>query len=113
MKRNGEHQSAEWVVDIQHQLDDSVDSLDGQTLSALNQARQRALGQRRSGFTARRLAWLGSTATAAIALSLWLSWPMPQEPTLVEDLELITAADLDFYRELEFYDWLADESESS
>jgi hypothetical protein len=124
----GEHSDADFERQLRATFDASVNGLDAQTLSRLNQSRQRAVeaAQRRhrwsgvSGWTT----WAPVGALAAGVLVAVVVWRMPGEPqvpvtarivvapavpaedslpeplellTSGEDLELATAADLDFY----------------
>ena len=106
------------------QLDQDSRSLDAATASRLNQARQRALQEVRSG----RAAWqgwrlpaalAGGLASVTLAVLLWQAWPgAGQSPTLPSamdtnhalaqlDLALLSEQDsLEFYQDLEFYQWL-------
>lgn len=104
----------DWLLRIQRELEQSAERLDGETLAALGRARRRAVGRqgqpRRS--TMRRFSpALGGAVTAATLMIIWLN-QSPPAPPLADDLELelvATGIDLEFYRELEFYDWLADD----
>ena len=99
----------ELIEAIRAELDKSADALDAHTLSRLNQARHRAL-TRQARFSWASGRWLlPAAATAAVAvLAFNLLTITPAEPeTLLEDLELLSSVeDMDFYSELEFYEWL-------
>ena len=100
----------ELIEAIKAELDKSAESLDAHTLSRLNQARHRAL-ERRTRFSWKVNRWLlPAAATAAVAVLAFnlLTITPPAEPeTLLEDLELLSSVeDMDFYGELEFYEWL-------
>ncbi len=99
------------------QLDDSIEHLDGETLSRLNQARQAALAsqQKHSPFSRN---WLPASVTAALSLAIigsWLLYSTPQPDNLVQtaqldDLELLSSStDLELLEELEFINWLVEE----
>lgn len=92
-------------------LDQSVQELDTATVSALRRARAEALESHRR----RRSAWgpLGAmaatAATVALAVMLLLNQGPTEPPVALEDMALLTTGeDLEFYRDLEFYSWLAD-----
>lgn len=94
-------------------LDDSVDAYDAETRHALRTARLRAAeavpGQ---GVLQVRRWLLGSmiAAPAALAVVLMVSpvqEPVPLEPVSVEMLAM--ADEVEFYGDLEFYEWLAEE----
>ena len=103
--------------DARRILNQSLEELDGATLSRLNQARQRALAIR-SRHTSRLLLW-GSLPAGALAILLallfWPAVPVPQinEPDL-GDLHILTATEpLDFYQDdMEFYEWLSETLET-
>lgn len=91
-------------------LDRSADELDTQTILRLQRARVRAMSAR-----PRSVRWIfaGSLATASvITLSavLWFSTPPAVIPLHeADDVEVVTAAEhLEFYDEIDFYQWLAD-----
>ncbi|MGF1529232.1 MAG: hypothetical protein ACFCBW_20995 [Candidatus Competibacterales bacterium] len=113
-----------WLKAVKATLDEGADSLPPATRQALARARRRALAQgpevkARARPELPTTAWLwpaGSLAASVFALGLWL---VTQEkgssldealvepaPTLIEDLELWSTTDPEFYRSLEFYQWL-------
>jgi hypothetical protein len=100
-------------------LDDSVDSLDAATLSGLNQARQKALGSRRSNVFSGNRAGLAfaSLAVAVLAILLWTATPDQPSAELAqqyEDIDILTAdADLELLEDLEFVSWLLEENQAS
>ena len=99
-----------------HTLQDSVDNLDQETLDRLATIRLQALAAA-SSRRSRRSSWLmpaGGFVTAAAlvaALLLWTSEPAIKESApvaLIEDINILTdSEDIDFYQDLEFYQWLA------
>ena len=76
-------------------LDKSIETIDDETVRRLKQIRYQALEHKE-----KKTAWLKPLpAMAATAAALAL-----------EDMPLLTTnEDLDFYQELEFYNWLDDE----
>ena len=99
---------------IKQQLDASADHLDAATQSRLTQIRSQVLA---SGVKS-KWSWqmpvmaLGSTAAVA-ALTVSILWaPDSMQQTSLEDLPLLTANDaFELIEEVEFYQWLADESQ--
>ncbi len=102
-------------------LDDSVDSLDGATLSRLNQARQKALdcrsmGSHRSNFflaTGRGAVFASFAVAAVVAVVLTVAPQTPQTDQPLaqqyEDIEmLVSEADFDLLEDLEFVSWLVE-----
>lgn len=101
------------------ELDNQAQFLDAATASRLNQSRQAAIASMRS----RQRAWarwglpLGLAGTAAagmVAIALWMGGANPEQPGLgdpaLADLALLTSEDsLEFYENLEFYQWLETE----
>ncbi len=103
-------------------LDDAERRLDSATVARLRAARRTTLANHKHRHTWRApVAWLPAGAFAAaltvvaIATLMWLSMPpagLP--PTDMEDLELLAAEDsLEFYADLDFYRWLAIDSDAS
>ncbi len=99
-------------------FDDSVDSLDAERLSKLNQARQRALGELERGpdyLRWQRLVPAGGAVAAAAVLGVMVLGPdesgvdLPLAPTTAEtDFELLINEDsLEMLEDLEFYSWLS------
>ncbi len=104
-------------------LDKSCDSMDGQTLSRLNRIRHAAIehGQQSQGRTL--LSPFGGLITACVfvfVVSVFYPGqsdiPIPVTPdngTAIEDLDILTSTEsLEFFENLEFYQWL-EENESS
>jgi len=103
-------------------LDKSCDSMDGQTLSRLNRIRHAAIehGQQSQGRTF--LSPFGGLITACV-LVLVVSVFYPGQPDVpvpvspdngmaIEDLDIFTSTEsLEFFENLEFYQWL-EENES-
>lgn len=105
------------------ELDNSIQDLDEQTLAKLKAARKQAVGLV-SGNNSRRGVWDwmsnhwllpvgGLTATAfavAMSVSIWVADPIDLEQLSLEDFAVLSAnEDLEFFDELEFYQWLEDE----
>lgn len=94
-------------------LDDSVRAYDADTRHALREARQQAAGAVRTHGLMQFRNWvLGSmiAAPAVLAVLLMVSpgeAPVPLEPVSVEMLAM--AEEVEFYGDLEFYEWLANE----
>jgi hypothetical protein len=95
-----------------------IDELTGARLRA---ARLRALdhaGVQRFGWFNPR-AFIGASVAAAFAMLLWISAPMvlPDlngQDAMIAQMDLATDEDaLEFYSDLEFYDWLANEDDAS
>ena len=96
-------------------FEQSVDELDGETMSRLNRARQAAIAElgRKSYSPFRPGQWVpaaGVAAAAAIAVALW-SGNDPVDPVAVPetlaDFELLLAEDsFEMLEDLEFYAWI-------
>ena len=103
----------DFLKQIKHALDQQSESLDGETLSRLNRARQAAIQQadkKRS-----RLMWLPATGLVAALLltSLFLfrsdDIDMIQNGN-IDEIELIASSEqLELLEQLEFYQWLLEE----
>ncbi len=91
------------------------------TRARLKAARLRALDHYRPGrgWSAARLWSLGLSASALVMVGVvagWLWFASPLAPQLggIDDIELLAAQDNpEFYRELDFYQWLASRGEAS
>lgn len=97
-------------------LDDSAESLDGQTRSRLHQARNRALASGGS-----RSSWLGWSVTGSLATSLAVAFlllgPADQTPPLpdiyADPVQQAVAEDLELMDDLDFIAWLVMEEETN
>jgi membrane-anchored glycerophosphoryl diester phosphodiesterase (GDPDase) len=98
-------------------LDQSIEHLDGYTLSRLNQARHRALDQ-----TARpRLfnsQWLRVGAVAAVIFTLVNGWMMFTtsyvQPMDTDDFELVVVnEDFELMQEVDFFAWMIEQEHAS
>lgn len=106
---------------IKQKLDDSLDDIDGITLSRLQAARRRAVAAYRPGRALLDTKWFipaGGFATAAMAvLAIFLVLKEPGENLpagSVDDFELLTSSvNLDMLDDFEFYDWLPIEEGSA
>jgi hypothetical protein len=95
------------LADIKQQLDNSVDALDAVTCARLQAARLNALQ------TQGRRIWAIYAAPALMAsllvfsLAVFISTQPPGGATLMEDIQMLGAnEEIDFYENLEFYQWL-------
>jgi hypothetical protein len=103
----------DWTEQARELLDASARELDAATLSRLNRARQRALGEAAAPAAARQ--WPRRLAVAAsllLAVAIWWPSSMPPSQTAgtmlsVEDAELLDDdGELEMTEDLEFYAWL-------
>lgn len=96
-----------FTQNLKDRFDQSVDALDGETLSRITRARYRALEQTREHKSG-RLIWLpaGALATLCLALLVYIKAPQTtvEEKTFIDEIEIIS--ELDLYENLEFYEWL-------
>jgi len=97
---------------VRAELDRSAADLDELTLARLRAARGHALAARP------RRHWLlaGGLVAGALAagLAAFLLLAPPATPPVpgLEQIDLLSAADLDLYKDLEFYHWLADNGDA-
>lgn len=109
------HDEEQFVNNIKQQLDQQAEGLDGQTLSRLRQARATALAaETKRGWHWQPLAAVASVSVLAVAV--WLAMPVNNsgDHTLaaLDDLELLASTDeLEFYEEIEFYEWVGSQDE--
>lgn len=114
-------QETKFVNKIKTTLDDSVENLDAGVRSRLNQARQGALEAGRqsrwSGLISFRYAAAATAAVLVLLASTVLYFRHPSGPELYSDIAdveiLVTGETPDFYMELDFYTWLAEEVENA
>jgi hypothetical protein len=102
-------------------LDDAEKNLDAGTVTRLRAARRAAIEQGLQRPLRMRPGWLlpvGGFATAAIVFAvaglLWFSAPNPNlMQANVSDIELLTAHENpEFFADLDFYDWLDNDSDA-
>lgn len=92
-------------------FDESVDGLDGASLSTLNQGRQRALAELQAQ-PAPWLRWVpaaGAAAATLIVVMLVLPGPVDIQPVpdAVTDMEILLGEDsIEMFEDLEFYEWI-------
>lgn len=100
-------------------LENNIDQIDEQVQARLAAARREAIDacSTKQSVTAKFSNWIlpvGGLAMVGAALLVAVTlWTMPIEQKLepvavLEDINLLTGSeDIDFYQELEFYEWLA------
>jgi hypothetical protein len=108
-----------FVARVREVLEESAAKLDGGTRARLAGLRRSALasGQAREASSPRL--WLrwpiwAAAATLALVATVYFTTPRPTPEQMAasaaEDLEIVTAADgLEFYEQLDFYTWLAED----
>ncbi len=108
-------------TNIRQSLDESVDTLDANTLSKIRQIRAQAIEMAREKADSRHKNWLlnkqgifvGGLATACVmvfAVMVLLKSPTPMQAVPVDDIELISSSDdLELFEDLEFYEWLEED----
>ena len=112
-----EQKDAQLLEKIKATLDANSEHLDQDTVRALRQARENALAQlhkpRRSWQPITGLAVAASVALLTVGVVMLQNDPDATMPNH-EDMSLLSAGDdLEFYENLEFYQWLAFEERSS
>jgi hypothetical protein len=104
---------------VRQDLDRSCAALDGHTLSRLNRIRHAALERKAVRRRSPLLLPFGGLVTASVLVFSVMLSDRTQEPVEsapvaaaeLEDMELLSASEgLDFYEDLEFYQWLANSS---
>ena len=99
-------------------LDQAADSLGADTVTRLHSARKRAIATHRQRRKPWINVWMPAGAVAAglavmVAAFMWFTVPNSLPPAGIEDLELLAAHEsIEFYSNLDFYDWLATQSDA-
>jgi len=99
----------EFLKQAKRVLDDDVATLDPLIAQRLQVARRQALDGATRRHTRGMPQWLSSTVAASVLVAMaWMLIPREADlKTGMEDLELLSSAeDLEFYENLEFYQWL-------
>jgi hypothetical protein len=101
------------VDNIRQRMDQSVNALDGQTLSRLNRIRHAALEHRQARASRMLLPFGGFVTACVLVVSVMMFTPGTPDteavPSAMEDLDILTSSDsLDLYEDYEFYQWLAE-----
>ena len=105
----------QFIDAIKHRFDQSIDQIDAGTLSRLNSIRHNALDSVGRKYRQQVLLPVGAMVAASIAVIMFtLVQPdSSSSPFIPEDIEMLSTSDgIDFYENLEFYQWL-DEYEIS
>lgn len=114
-------QASKFVRKVKTALDDSVENLDAGVLSRLNQARRHALDselpRRRAGLFSIRYAVAAATVVLVLLATTLMVLREPAGPGYysdIEDVEILATGEApDFYMDLDFYTWLAEEAENA
>ena len=121
MSQNNDNNENVFLERVRGTLDDSVDTLDAETLSRLTQARHRALEEAKSRPYQRRPSfWFSLAGLAAATAVVFLAIFLAREPSGtqyysgIEDVEILaTSENPEFFVDLEFYAWLAEEMDDA
>ncbi len=103
---------------VKRSLDQAADSLDADTVTRLRTARKQAIAAHRQHRRPWINVWMPAGAVAAglavmVATFMWFTVPSSLPPSDIEDLELLAAHEgIEFYSDLDFYDWLATQSDA-
>ncbi len=116
-----QNQEKELVAKVTDALDDSIQKMDARIRSRLNQARQNALVQPAPGWLERlpsyRFPLAGAVAAALILIFVLFNFMTPsklQTYSGIEDVEILATGDSpEFFSELDFYTWLAEEMDNA
>ena len=117
MNRAGRLSTEEITARANRLLDDSLEDIDGHTLSRLNQARQKALAEASSSKSEwfsphwMKLTALAGVALLAISSSLFIFTREESYPGLAESEYLADEEDLALIEDLEFIAWLLEQEQ--
>jgi hypothetical protein len=111
----------EFTEKVRKTLDAGVEGLDPGIQSRLNRMRNEALekaaGKKSSFWFLFRKPVAGLVAASVLLLitTLYLEWPSQTPPVnSIEDIEILSSVDnIDFYENLDFFFWLADEHKNA
>jgi hypothetical protein len=112
---NEQEKEKRFVEKIRRFLDESAESLSTETGLRLREVRFQAVnaaGKKRGVFAFPRWITVGGLATATtavLAIFFWFNVPSVEIPAKqVEDFEILTSREqIDFYKDLDFFLWLA------
>ncbi len=101
---------------VKHSLDQGEENISAETLSRLHRIRQEALNTKYNK-NAWGIKWipmpypaLATAAMVLLAVLIYLPGDREQAPVNpLDDLEILASNNLDFYEDLDFYAWLAEE----
>jgi type VI protein secretion system component VasF len=103
----------DFLNQVNKALDQQVESLDGETLSRLNRARQTAIQQQGRAHKSHRLTWLPVSGLAAAILLGSLFMFRSADIDIISDvdeIDIIASSDkLELFEQLDFYMWLLEE----
>lgn len=103
---------------VKASLDRATDNLDADTVARLHAARKRAIAAHRQRRKPWINVWVPTGALAAglavvVATFMWFAVPTSLAPSDIEDLELLaTHEGIEIYSDLDFYGWLATQSDA-
>ena len=107
------HNEDELTTNITQTLDESVDTLDANTLSRIRQIRARAVDKAEIRLVNWSGVMSGALATACVmffAVMILLQSPTPMQTVPLDDLEFISSSEnLELFEDLEFYEWLEED----
>jgi hypothetical protein len=110
----------EFLDRVKANLDAAEEQLDEHTRSRLTSIRHEALerGQVRRPPWIQWLLPAGGLAVAvtvaALSVNLWTTKPVMEEPLSLEDMALLSDSEgPEFYEDLDFYQWLAEEEQNA
>jgi len=118
---NDSERERAFLEKLRTRLDAGLEELDPAVIARLRESRRLALAEEHKGgcgwFSLPRLLPVGAFATlAVVALTASLWFPMRRHTLAnrtTEEIEvLMVQGNLDMYRDLEFYEWLAQNSET-
>ena len=111
MKQDNKDQA--FLDNTRRVLDNSVDAIDEETSSRLRQIRYQALNNKaeKNYGLIPYSAFAATAAVLVLTITIWLTQaPDINDELVLQDISILTSTEeLDFYQQLEFYNWLDDE----